>query len=141
MPPQTHEWYIFQDGQQYGPYSDHELEQRIEDGRLQPTELIWRPGLPDWRPAKQRFPQNPKFSGQPHAIAERGDVRVREDKAATEARSSSLARWPLFDGKAGAWGRRIFIGLIVLLCAVAIGVVSGHFYGRYARPAAFVQPK
>jgi|RhiMethySRZTD1v2_1073278.scaffolds.fasta_scaffold17004_5 GYF domain 2 len=49
-------WYLARDGQQFGPLSDAELAKFIELGHLQPTDLLWREGFPDWRPAMVVFP-------------------------------------------------------------------------------------
>ncbi len=50
------EWYIARDGQQYGPLSDVEMRKFVELGHLRPTDLVWRQGFPDWRPAPAVFP-------------------------------------------------------------------------------------
>src|SRR5204863_8389161 len=50
------QWYLARDGQQFGPLSDTELAKFIELGDLQPTDLLWREGLPDWRPAMVVYP-------------------------------------------------------------------------------------
>ena len=50
------QWYIARDGQQFGPLSDTELTKFVELGHLQPTDLLWREGFPDWRPAMVVFP-------------------------------------------------------------------------------------
>ncbi|KAB2912849.1 MAG: DUF4339 domain-containing protein [Hyphomicrobiaceae bacterium] len=50
------QWYLAREGQQYGPLTDAELTKFIELGHLQPTDLLWREGFPDWRPAMVVFP-------------------------------------------------------------------------------------
>ena len=55
-PASQTEWYLARDGQQFGPLSDAELAKFIELGHLQPTDLLWREGFPDWRPAMVVFP-------------------------------------------------------------------------------------
>jgi hypothetical protein len=50
------QWYLARDGQQYGPLSETELGKFVELGHLQPTDLLWREGFPDWRPAMVVFP-------------------------------------------------------------------------------------
>ena len=49
------EWYLARDGQQFGPLSDVELKKFVELGHLRATDLLWRHGLPDWRPASSLF--------------------------------------------------------------------------------------
>lgn len=50
------EWYLARDGQQFGPLSDAELKKFVELGHLRATDLLWRQGFPDWRPASSIFP-------------------------------------------------------------------------------------
>jgi hypothetical protein len=56
-PPSQTQWYLARDGQQFGPLSEAELAKFIDLGHLQPTDLLWRDGFPDWRPALVVFPQ------------------------------------------------------------------------------------
>ena len=56
-PPAQTQWYLARDGHQYGPLSEMELAKFVELGHLQPTDLLWREGFPDWRPAMVVFPQ------------------------------------------------------------------------------------
>jgi hypothetical protein len=50
------QWYIARDGKQHGPLSDVEMRTFVAQGHLKPTDLIWRPGFADWRPAPAVFP-------------------------------------------------------------------------------------
>ena len=61
------EWYIARDGQQYGPLSDPELRKFVELGHLRPTDLVWRQGFPDWRPAPSVFPTTAHAGQEPAA--------------------------------------------------------------------------
>ena len=49
-------WYIARDGQQHGPISETEIRLFVDNGHLRPTDLLWRPGFADWRPAPSVFP-------------------------------------------------------------------------------------
>ena len=42
------EWYIGRDGRQTGPMSESELGLIVRMGHVQPTDLFWRTGLPEW---------------------------------------------------------------------------------------------
>jgi hypothetical protein len=64
-PASETQWYLARDGQQFGPISDAELAKFIELGYLQPTDLLWREGFPDWRPALVVFP--PRSPARPSA--------------------------------------------------------------------------
>jgi len=50
------QWYIARDGKQHGPLSDVEMRTFVAQGHLKPTDLIWRAGFADWRPAPAVFP-------------------------------------------------------------------------------------
>ncbi|MBK1882531.1 DUF4339 domain-containing protein [Luteolibacter pohnpeiensis] len=44
-------WYFSRDGQQSGPLRFSEIQEKANQGLLRPrTDLIWREGMPDWRP-------------------------------------------------------------------------------------------
>ena len=64
-PPTQTQWYLAREGQQYGPLSDMELAKFVELGHLQPTDLLWREGFPDWRPAMVVFPQRKPSGPRP----------------------------------------------------------------------------
>jgi hypothetical protein len=49
------EWYLAREGEQYGPLSDSEMRKFVELGHLRPTDLVWRHGFADWRPAAGVF--------------------------------------------------------------------------------------
>ncbi len=57
MNAQTNEaqWYIARDGKQHGPLTDVEMKTFVGHNYLRPTDLIWKPGMPDWLPAPQVF--------------------------------------------------------------------------------------
>ena len=50
------QWYIAREGKQHGPLSDVEMRTFVAQGHLKPTDLIWRAGFADWRPAPAVFP-------------------------------------------------------------------------------------
>jgi hypothetical protein len=64
-PPAQTQWYLAREGQQYGPLSEMELAKFVELGHLQPTDLLWREGFPDWRPAMVVFPQRKPVAQRP----------------------------------------------------------------------------
>lgn len=44
-------WYAHVDGKQYGPVSEQELRQWYQQQRINPTDMVWAEGTPDWLPA------------------------------------------------------------------------------------------
>ena len=43
------QWYYAKGGQQHGPINAEGLKQLAATGRLQPSDLVWREGMPAWR--------------------------------------------------------------------------------------------
>jgi hypothetical protein len=64
-PASQTQWYLAREGQQFGPLSEVELARIIELGHLQPTDLLWREGFPDWRPALVVFPPRKPAAARP----------------------------------------------------------------------------
>lgn len=40
---------VYKNGEQYGPYSIVEIEQRLHSGDILPTDFIWADGMGTWR--------------------------------------------------------------------------------------------
>lgn len=58
------EWYYLIGDQQFGPVSGSHLRELAAAGQLKPTDLVWRPGLPGWVPARKVrgiFPKPPSL--------------------------------------------------------------------------------
>src|SRR5215475_6644184 len=86
---QTH-WYLARNGQQYGPLSEAELGRFVELGHLQPTDLLWREGFPDWRPAMVVFP--PRASTLGRQARPQGTVAPRSPARQLRMRGGQGAR-------------------------------------------------
>jgi hypothetical protein len=78
------QWYIARDGKQHGPLSDVEMRTFVTQGHLKPTDLIWRPGFADWRPAPAVFPFQQPEPPPAAAPAPRPAAQTRQP-AATHA--------------------------------------------------------
>ncbi|MCA9092436.1 MAG: RDD family protein [Planctomycetaceae bacterium] len=46
-------WHYAVDGRKLGPVSSADLRRLVLAKKLQPTDLVWKPGLPDWIPASK----------------------------------------------------------------------------------------
>lgn len=44
-------WYYAQNNNKYGPVNSAQLRSLVENGQLQKTDLVWKDGMDDWRPA------------------------------------------------------------------------------------------
>jgi GYF domain 2 len=45
------QWYYAKGGEQHGPISGRELKELATSGGLGPADLVWKEGMPEWRPA------------------------------------------------------------------------------------------
>jgi GYF domain 2 len=148
------QWYLARDGQQFGPLSDTELAKFIELGHLLPTDLLWREGFPDWRPAMVVFPprkpamQRPAQSGRqtpspPQAAPARGareQAMLRQGQNPRTGHSgvrSSQARYPAHDDAAPRRGgsRRA----VVLIVCLALGAGGWYAYRDNEKVRRFIQ--
>lgn len=60
-------WYYARGGQRFGPVEHSELQRLAAAGQLTASDLVWRSGLPDWRPAGQTQELAPMFQPVPPA--------------------------------------------------------------------------
>ena len=96
-PASQTQWYLAREGQQYGPLSDAELGKFVELGHLQPNDLLWREGFPDWRPALVVFPQRPAkptpaVKRPPPDFGAPASPRLGAERPAADIASISLRR-------------------------------------------------
>ena len=86
------QWYLARDGQQFGPLSDTELAKFVELGHLQPTDLLWREGFPDWRPAMVVFPPRKPAMQRPAPSARQAGPMAQQTAPQRGAREQAMAR-------------------------------------------------
>jgi GYF domain 2 len=139
------QWFLARDGQQYGPLSETELGKFVDLGHLQPTDLLWREGFPDWRPAmvvfpprKQAMPRTtpaprPPGAFAPQAAQMRGGREQAMARQAPVQRSAgarpnqALPRQSYPEAEDGApRGRGLKRAMVVILCVAALG--GGGWY-------------
>jgi hypothetical protein len=150
QPASQTQWYLARDGQQYGPLSETELHKIVELGHLQPTDLLWREGFADWRPALVVFPPRRPGVPRPPAAAPRPP-----GLAGLHAPPGAREQWPprqgpMARGAAGAGmrqghplrepgpepeegpsrGGRLKRAVVVLLCLGALGAAGSFAYPR-----------
>jgi hypothetical protein len=134
-PPQSQtQWYLARDGQQYGPLSEMELNKFVELGHLQPTDLLWRDGFPDWRPAMVVFPQRkPAAAPRPGARApampqaKAADAwQGREPPASRHAVQAKPTEDPEFDDQPSGGGLKKLVWTIVILALVGGAAWYGY---------------
>jgi len=121
------QWYIAREGKQHGPLSDVEMRTFVQQGHLKPTDLIWRPGFSDWRPAPAVFPfQAPEAPSPPRGPVTRpsGMGRVAPSSPSAEERSFEPNRIRVArgddgggDGRPSGLQRALGVALLLILLA------------------------
>ena len=132
-PPSQTQWYLARDGRQFGPLSDAELAKFIDLGHLQPTDLLWRDGFADWRPALVVFPprkpaQHPAPARAPTAAVapSAGQRRIapsREIRSAATPTRAPEAPAP----------RRRKAAILTFVCLAALAGALVYGYSHRAR--------
>jgi hypothetical protein len=127
------QWYLARDGQQFGPISEAELTKFIELGHLQPNDLLWREGFPDWRPAMVVFPPRAQAAMRPTGPAAPAPApsppnAVRPEPAGPGGSSSTPAHAGDEDDDDEAPRSRIMRVAMILLVIAALGAIGWFAY-------------
>lgn len=126
------QWYLAREGQQFGPISEAELAKFIELGHLQPTDLLWREGFPDWRPAMVVFPPQDRTAPRTGSVlgsAKPGPTPGRRQEYAGTSSGQENER-------ARPRGRRRVVAVFVIVAAL---VGAGWYaYSNRATLTAYV---
>jgi hypothetical protein len=136
------QWYIARDGKQHGPLSDVEMRTFVGQGHLRPTDLIWRPGFADWRPAPAVFPfqapeaprppppQQQQFHTPPTGHA-RQSVFVPDHSFESDFRDQE---------QGGSWTKRI-AGIALLLLLLGGGGAGAWYFLNKSGPKTETHPE
>jgi uncharacterized RDD family membrane protein YckC len=106
-------WFYAKDGQPAGPVDENEFDRLIAAGEVNNTTLVWRSGLPDWRPYAELRPPiaPPPLPVVDDPVAVTGEPETAAPPASTGKRVTDGV--PLY---AGFWIRvaaSLFDGLIL----------------------------
>lgn len=82
------QWYIARDGKQHGPLTDVEMRTFVAHSYLRPSDLIWRPGMPEWQPAPNVFPTAFEATGHDATASNGVPARVAQPQAAAYPQTS-----------------------------------------------------
>jgi hypothetical protein len=90
------QWYIARDGKQHGPLTDVEMRTFVAHNYLRASDLIWRPGMPEWQPAPLVFPealpeaaQKPAQNATANQPAASAPAQARASRPAPAAREAA----------------------------------------------------
>src|SRR5262245_36376316 len=123
-PSPHNQWSRARNGRRYAPLTDPECSKFVELGHLQPTDLLWREGFSEWRPALAVFPpQGAGAAGRKEANAKPGGAPLPTPLAAERALGAAPAPAEGDDDLEG--GRRRFGGrLRKVHLLIALGLAA-----------------
>lgn len=106
---------VSRDGQQYGPYSTEDLQQYLNEGKIDLDDFVWSEGMDEWRPLREVRDQLASPSIKPSDIQGKIHEGLVIPAVAQKSGKTANANWKK-------------IGILFLFCVViAIGwsVFSG----------------
>jgi len=123
------QWYIARDGKQHGPLTEVEMRTFVAHNYLRLSDLIWRPGMPEWQSAPNVFPTAFEALGQdPKAASANGahHVPAVQPQAPFGQHSSQQQehRAGDFDGDTAPRPERSIVKRLAL-ASIAITVIGG----------------
>src|SRR5262245_54926646 len=132
------EWYFTVQGQRQGPVSTAQLREYAASGHLQPSDLVWKDGMPNWVPAgdaRGLFPHEVAPAAPPAAAFDYEDDYERRPYGRRPLRR---ARRPEPKGVSagvliaiiGGVGAFVLVGVIVVVVLV-VNANSGNTPGSY----------
>jgi hypothetical protein len=106
------EWYVGRDGQRLGPYTADEIEDYIQQRRIEPTDLVWREGMAEWLPARDVLgvSRRERYGYTERRSRDAFDVEDRDLREAEPSRTP-----PQFPGRLISPGLFVLSGLLFLL--------------------------
>jgi GYF domain 2 len=117
------EWYYADQGQQCGPVTFIDLQALAAEGRLRPSDLVWKSGWPDWVPAST---QEGLFAPAPAPVPKRPAPVVLEPARPEQlAFERALSRAPQRTSSGSGFGVFTLIGVAgLLVVCVGCGVLA-----------------
>lgn len=119
--PAEPQWHLVTtDGQQFGPISESQIIQWIQDDRVKPGSKVWRKGMADWMPCDVMQPfmsycRKPQRVGAPHA-----DHGIHQPSSPVRTSGKAIASLVL-----GIVGLMLpFFGIIAGLLGLIFGAVA-----------------
>ncbi len=120
------QWYIARDGNQHGPLTDVEMRTFVAHHYLRLSDLIWRPGMPEWQSAANIFPTAFEVLGQEpgQAASQVPPAPQRQAAAYPHAASPDDQRGIDYEAEAAPRPERSIVKRLAL-ASIAITVIGG----------------
>jgi len=143
------EWHYAENGRQLGPVSEEQLLQLTRTGVVTPDTLIWRAGMPEWKPFREAGPGLPPPLKPAFAVTERpcnscgrlfaaGDLALFGETAicpeckptwVQQLRQGMVTTVPGIHRYAGFWIRVVAQLIDGIITSTVLGAVFFMLYG------------
>lgn len=118
-------WYYTLNGQQTGPISQEELEQKFESG-LSASTLVWKQGMPDWTKASELDTfSSTTADGPPPLTSNTTSIDPYSPPLSSSGTNSITEDYPLPPVKKASFG--LLIGVMTFAFIALIGVFAAFF--------------
>lgn len=130
-------WYFELNGTQQGPESTEQLQQRLKNGELSGTTLVWREGMADWTPLSQvkEFQGAQTVTASGSTPSQHAQGTPRAPGMGMPPTQNSLALTSMILGICSLVLLVLCMGILVAIPAV----VMGHIARKQIREAAPMQ--
>jgi hypothetical protein len=120
------QWYIARDGKQHGPLTDIEMRTFVAHSYLRVSDLIWRPGMPEWQSAPNVFPTAFEGLGQEakQAVAHTNSAAQPQMPSYVASASQNVAGGMDHHGESTPRPERNFVKRLAI-AGLAIALVGG----------------
>ena len=74
-------WYYSDNGHKQGPFDSSQLKNLVQQGRIKPTDVVWRAGLKNWVPAAKvqgLFPNSTNIQPKEEFVLHREAITIGE---------------------------------------------------------------
>jgi hypothetical protein len=134
-------WYLYQDGQQVGPFSWEDLYQKAASRTLKPDDMVWNQDMTGWTRAAaipELLPQQPAAPPQlkvnqntPPNYQQQNTIPPQQTGASQLPPRGSYSQkppqnyepaGPFTQEKKGGQGCFIFLSVIIILLVIGLGV-------------------
>ena len=120
--PTARQWYIFQNNQKYGPYSEEQMHSFISESRLKGNSLVWCQGMGSWAQAGNVEPFKSHFA-----------------RPVAPARPAPPAGSPISVGRRG--GRKVAAVAALIVIAIVVGIGIWWIYPQLSGRSSASQPQ
>ena len=95
------EYYLHQNGEQVGPYTQEQITAMLSSGQISPEDMIWHEGLPEWKPVREVIQANAGATPQAPSLTPSLNPGMAAAPASSDDSQSLFRKW--LEGSSFVW--------------------------------------